>query len=83
MAAVTEDSRVETVEGDHRVAYVKLSSVDNTDTYDTNFETLISAQFNAETGAAVGYTVSTVSGQQRLTFANAGTLIIRGRIVGN
>jgi hypothetical protein len=82
MAAVTQDSRFDTVEGNHVVAYVKLSSVDNTDTYDTGLSELVSAQFNAETNAAVGYTVSTVSGQQRITFANAGTLIVRGRIVG-
>lgn len=78
MPAVTQDSRVDTVEGNHIVAYVKLSSVDNADTYDTGLKEITSAQFNAETNAAVGFTVSGGT----ITFANAGTLIVRGRIVG-
>lgn len=82
MAAVTEDSRVNSVEGNHIVLYVKLSSVDNADYYDTGLSEITSACFTAETGAAIGYTVSTVSGQQRITFADGAQLIIRGRIVG-
>lgn len=82
MAAVVEDSRVDSVEGNHIVAYVKLSDVDNAETYDTGLKELVGAQFTAETGAAVGFTVSAVNSQQRITFAVGAKLIVRGRIVG-
>lgn len=78
MPAVTQDSRVDSVEGNHVVLYVKLSSVDNGDTFDTGLKEITSANFNAETNAAVGFTVS----GSTITFANAGTLIVRGRIIG-
>ena len=78
MAAVTETSRKETVMGNKRVLSVVLGSVDNGDTWDSNLDNIDSAQFNAETNAAVGYTES----GGVFTFACTGTLIVHGTVIG-
>ena len=78
MPAVTETSREETIEGNHRVVYGYLASVDSGDTWDSRLKVITSAQANAETGAAVGMTISGGT----ITFVNAGTLVVRVRAVG-
>ncbi len=79
MVAVTVDSSDESVSvGNVRMLVAQLSSVDNTDTWDTGFKEVLGWSFTATTDAAVGATESAGV----FTFANTGTLVVNAVVFG-
>lgn len=78
MTAVTETSRVESVQGNKRVVFATLS-INNAYTWDTKLGVLDFYSFTPTSASAVACTVSGGT----VTFVTGGALTVRARVEGS